>query len=225
MSDKSPETVLYELEHFGVPTRNWSIQEAQKLVGQGLLSREQVDDACKNYQDRMDTESLRKYGTTIPTEKQKLDYALALLDEGRRKIETAEVPANFVNMWSGKYVSSDELQTSGLGGCIATLLYFESQGKREGVMTHYPPLNIEENIQRLRELSDIHLTGDYQRQRGVVLVERTNEASQLLETGIKAIFPEMTLETIVYDQTRVGKVSLNPSQSEWRTEQHGRNTF
>ena len=225
MNDKSPERVLYELEHFGIPTRDWSLQEAQKLVGQGLLSQEQVDGACKRYKDRMDAESLRKYGTATPTEKQKLDYALTLLDDGRKKIENAKLPVDFVSIYSGKYSSGEELHTSGLGGCIATLLYFESQGARDGVMTHYPPLNIDENIQRLRELRDTHLKRDYQRQRGVVLVERPNETSQFLETGIRAIFPEITLDTIVYDQARVGKVSLNPSQSEWRTEQHGRNTF
>lgn len=225
MADKSPERVLYELEHFGIPTRNLSLQEAQKLVGQGSLSREQVNGACEKYQDRIDAESLRKYGTHIPTEKQKLDYALALLESRRKDIESADVPANFVNMYSGKYSSGDGLETSGLGGCIATLLYFESKGVREGVMTHYPSLNIDENIQRLRELRDTHITRDYQRQMGVVLVERPNEASQLLEIGIRVLFPGITLDTIVYDQTRVGKVSLNPSQSEWRSEQHGRNAF
>ncbi len=225
MGDKSAERVLYELEYFGIPTRNRSLQEAQKLIGQGILSREQVDGACKKYQDRIDAESLRKYGTTAPTEKQRLDYALALLESGRKTIETAEVPANFVNMYSGRYSSGEELHTSGLGGCIATWLYFEDKGAREGIMTHYPPLNIDENIQRLRELKNTHLKGNYQRQRGIVLVEKPNEASQFLETGIRIFFPEMTLDTIVYDQTRVGKVSFNPSQSEWRTEQHGRNTF
>jgi len=147
------------------------------------------------------------------------------LERERQDIENAKVPANFVNMYSGKYSSGQELDTSGLCGCIATLLYFESQGVREGVMTHYSPHDVDENIQRLRELRDTHLKGSYQKQRGVVLVERPNKASQFLETGIRALFPEITLDTIVYDQTRVGKVSLNPSQSEWRTEQHGRNSF
>jgi len=225
MKDKSPERVLYELEHFGVPTRDWSLEEAQKLIEQGLLSQKQVDEASKKYQDRIGVESLRKYGTATPTEKQTLDYALKLIDRGRKKIEAVEVPTNFVNMYSGKYSSGERLYTSGLGGCIATLLYFENQEARKGVMTHYPPLNIDENIQRLRELRDTHLKGDYQKQRGVVLAERPNKASQLLETGIRAIFPEITLDTIVYDQTRVGKVSLNPSKSEWQTEQHGRNSF
>lgn len=225
MENKPAEKVLYELEHFGVPIRDWSLQKAQKLVGQGLLSQGQVDSACNKYQDRMDTESLRKYGTTTPTEKQRLDYAFALLDDGRKRIEGVESPADFVNMYSGKYSSGEGLHTSGSGGCIATLLYFESQGVREGIMTHYPPLNIEEDIRRLRELRDTHLKGTYQRQRGVVLVERRDEASQFLETGIRTIFPEITLETVVYDQNRVGKVSLNPSQSEWQTGQHGRNSF
>ena len=225
MKDKPAEEVLYELEHVGVPARDWSLQEAQRLVGQGLLSREQVDSACKKYQDRMDAESLRKYGTTTPTEKQRLDYAWALLDEKRKTIESIESAADFVNMYSGKYSGGEELHTSSLGGCIATLLYFESQGAREGVMTHYPPLNIDENIQRLRELRDTHLKGEHEKQKGVVLAEKRNGASQFLETGIRTIFPEITLDTIIYDQTKVGKVSLNLSQSEWRTEQHGRNSF
>lgn len=223
--NKKAERILWELEVFGVPTRSGSLEEAQKLVSQGLLSQEQVNGACEKYQDRIDAKNLRKYGTANPTEKQILDHALALLDKGRKRIECLEVSANFVNMYSGKYSNGDELYTSGLGGCIATLLYFECQGRKEGIMTHYPPLNIDENIQRLRELRDTHLRGDHQRQRGVVLVEKSNEASRLLEIGIRAIFPEVTLETVVYDQNRVGKVSLNPSQSEWRTEQHGRNSF
>lgn len=225
MEEKSPETILYELEHFGIPSRDYSLQAAQKLVEQGLLSSEQVEEASKRYQDRIDAESLRKYGTTTPTEKQKIDYTLALLDTGRKKLESVESATDFVEMWSGKYSSGDELHTSGLGGCIVTLLYFERPGVKEGMMAHYPTLNINENMERLRELKAAHLNADYQRQRGVILVERPNETSQFLETGIKAIFPGITLDTIVYDQTRVGKVSFNPAQSEWQTEQHGRNSF
>ena len=154
MVDKSPNKVLYELEHFGIPTRNWSLAEANKLVERGLLAQEQVDDACGRYQTKIEAENVRKYGTTAPSEKQKLDFSLALLDDGREKIENIESPADFVNMYAGKYSSGDELHTSGLGGCIATLLYFENQGKREGIMTHYPPLNIDENIAKLKELQE-----------------------------------------------------------------------
>jgi hypothetical protein len=148
-----------------------------------------------------------------------------LIDKLRRVAERPEVPANFVKIYSGKYSSGEELYTSGLGGCIATLLYFEGKETKEGILTHYPPLGIDENIAKLRELQEQNLREDYQRQIGIVLVERPTEASQLLETGIRVVFPGVTLETVVYDQNRVGKVSLNPSQSEWRTEQHGRNFF
>jgi hypothetical protein len=39
MSDKPAERALYELEHFGVPTRDSSLEEAERLVSQGVLSR------------------------------------------------------------------------------------------------------------------------------------------------------------------------------------------
>lgn len=225
MGNKLAEKVLYGLEHFGVPTRDWSLQEAQELVSQGLLSQEEVDKACKRYQAKIDDESLRKYGTTTPTKKQKLDHALNLLETLRKEIENAELPDNFVKMYSGKYSSGKELRTSGLGGCMTTLLYFESQKPSEGIMTHYPPLNVDENIQKLRELKDEHLKGHYEKGKGVILVERLNETSQILEAGLRVLFPEIVLDTVVYDQNRIGMVSLNPSQSEWRTEQHGRNAF
>jgi len=225
MREKLPDRVLYELEHFGIPTRNSSIEQAQKLVASGQLSQKQVDNACAKYQTRIDAESARKYGTTNPTDEQKLNYSLDVLARGKETLRGIDTPDNFVKMSNGKYTNGEELYTSGLGGCITTMLYFEGKEAKKGILTHFPPLEIDENIAKLRGLQEQNLSGDYQRQGGVVLVERPNEASQLLETGIRAIFPEITLDTIVYDQTQVGKVSLNPSQSEWRTEQHGRNSF
>ena len=105
------------------------------------------------------------------------------------------------------------------------MLYFEGEGIKEGILTHYPPLEIDDNIAKLKELREQNLSTEYQIQKGIVLVERQTEASQLLEIGIKSVFPEITLETIVYNQGRVGKVSLNPLKGEWRTEQHRRNSF
>lgn len=223
MSEKSRDRVLWELEHFGIPTRVRSLAEAQKLVQSGQLTRKQVDDACTKYQSRIEAKNVRKYGTPNPTDEQKMSYALNFIDECKGKLKGISASPNFVKMNDGKYSSGEEIYTSRLGGCIVTLLYFEGKETKEGILTHYPPLDIDDNIAKLRELQEKNLRGDYQRQRGIVLVERPTEASQLLETGIKAIFPEATLETVVYDQTKVGKVSLDPSQSEWKTEQHGRN--
>ncbi|MBU2639274.1 MAG: hypothetical protein KKG75_01040 [Nanoarchaeota archaeon] len=225
MVDKSPDKILYELEHFGIPTRNGSLVEAHRLVEGGQLLQEQVDDACARYQSKIEAENVRKYGTPDPTEKQKLDYALNLFAKGKETLRGIDTPRDFVEMSDGKYTSGEELHTSGLGGCIATLLYFEGEGTKEGILTHYPPLEIDENISKLRELQEQNFGREYQKQRGVVLVERPTEASQLLETGIRAVFPGVTLETVVYDQNRIGKGSLNPSRSEWRTEQHGSNSF
>lgn len=225
MKDKTPEQILYELEYFGIPTRDWSLKEAQGLISQGKLSRQQVDEACSRYQVRVDADNSRKYGMSTPTEQQRLNYSLRLIEDLRREVESAEVPANFVNMYSGKYSNGDELHTSGLGGCTATLLYFERRGKREGILTHYAPLNIDENIKKLKSLRDLHMQGEPTYQKGVVLVEQKNDASALLQTGVQAIFPGITLDTILYDQSRTGKVTLNPSGKVWISEQHGVNSF
>ena len=225
MRDKSPDEVLYELERFGIPTRNRSIVKANELMERGQLSKEQVDDACARYQNRIEAENVRKYGTPNPSRKKRTDYALNLFAKGKETLRGIDGPPDFVEMFDGKHTSGDELYTSGLAGCIATLLYFEGKGTKEGILTHYPPLEIVNNIAKLRELQKKNLGAEYQRQRGIVLVERPTEASQLLETGIRTIFPRVTLETVVYNQNRVGRASLNPSQSEWRTEQHGSNSF
>lgn len=225
MRKKSPDKILYELEHFGIPTRNGSLAEANKLVESGQLTQEKVDDACARYQTRIKAENVRKYGTPNPTDEQRLNYSFDVLARGKETLRGIDTPPDFVEMSNGKYTNGDELHTSGLGGCIATLLYFEGEGPKEGILTHYPPLEIGENIAKLRELQEQNLGSDYQKQRGIVLVEKPTEASQLLETGIRAVFPGVTLETVVYNQSRIGRVSLNPSQGEWKTEQHGSNSF
>lgn len=225
MADKSPDKILYKLEHFGVPTRDWFLAEAHKLVQMGQLSQQQVDGACSRYRSKIEAENVRKYGTPEPTDKQKLDYALNLFADGKETLRRIDTSPDFVEMFDGKYTSGDELHTSGLGGCIVTLLYFEGDGTKKGILTHYPPLEIDDNIAKLIKLQEQNLDGDYQRQRGIVLVERPTEASQLLETGIRVVFPEVSLETVVYSQSRIGRVSLNPSQSKWRTGQHGSISF
>ncbi len=225
MEDKSSEEILYELEHFGMPMRFRSLEKAKELVRSGRLSQEQVCRACKKYHEEVRAENIRQYGTPYPSREQKIAHALNLFEKLKKELEEIETTPNLVKMYEGKYTSGDELYTNRPNGCIVTLLYFESPGIREGILTHYPPLGILDNIEKLKELKEQNLKTNYQKQRGIILIKRPTKASQLLETAIREMFPQIKLQTIMYDPDTVGTVSLNPSQREWGTAQHGINYF
>ena len=85
-------------------------------------------------------------------DKQKLDYLLKLIADAKKILRENDTPLDFVEMYTGKYTNDDELYTSGLAGCIVTLLYFEGDGTKEGILTHYPAEDVYSNVVKLIEL-------------------------------------------------------------------------
>lgn len=151
---------------------------------------------------------------------------LGIDQEGIRSIVEACTAPHFVAMWDGKHTNHETIYTWGLGGCIATLLYFEDDIGSDGILTHYPGLHAERNVRKLEELRDRHLHRDYRAQRGVILVEDDlGEVPSLLENGIRNMFPDMVLQKVAYDKDRVGTVRLDVSHGTWRTAQHETNRF
>lgn len=142
----------------------------------------------------------------------------------------------------GSYSEGQELYTSSLTGCLATLLFFEDKTLRKSILTHYLPLQegtkpkysflaqgfhreIDKNLEKITELKQKCVVDEYFFQRGIILVPKIDKASKLLERGVQELFPSMSLELVIYDLNKPLIARINPALRIWMTEQHGINFF
>lgn len=138
---KTPEErVLWEIECFGHPTRDSSLEKAQELIAAGRLSQDQVDDAYEKYQTRIERENIRKYGTPNPTESQKLDYAMGLLSAAKEFFGEREDIPGFVKMYDGKYSKGEEMYTPNPSGCISEPALFRGRRNQGGASNPLSPV-------------------------------------------------------------------------------------
>jgi hypothetical protein len=218
MKSPTPQETLYGLEPFGYPTRNWYFEDAKKLVEQGLLTQQQVDGAWKIGQDKIDAENIKMYGTKNPTPAQIFEHGLKIL-------KSVKFSENFVEMNDGKYSYGKELITSARG-CTLSLLYFENQEeqcKRHGILTHYDPINLTKNFDKLIELrKKLTFKPDYQK--GVLLTSEDDKHFRDFRNIVEVMFPRINLETIVYDGRELD-VAINPAEKYWGSNLHGRKNF
>ncbi len=196
MTHKTQKRILYELERFGIPTRDHSLRTAQSMITQGLLTQDQVDQACQRYETRIREENIKKYGVANPTDQRRKEEFIRFVEEKRKELEETERPKGYVGMWAGKYSFGEELRTASAAGCIATLLYFEREGRREGIFTHYPCLHVDQNIARIEELRDENMGERHDLQRGIVLALDEGLSVKCLQTAIRALFPGIEVNTV-----------------------------
>lgn len=224
---KNPEDILYALRHFGEPTRTGFLEEAEELISQDLLTRAEIERVCEEYDTKRKAENLKRYGTEEPTVNDIVKKAMETLNQdmmGLAKLKD-NLPKNFVEMSDAKYTSGEELYTSGLGGCLALLVYLEADDKKEGILAHFPPLNLVESIDKIRKIEEENCKGDYKTKKAVLLVGKDDHSAELIRKCLPMFFRNISIETILYNEESIGKVKLNPSEKYWESEQHGRNSF
>ena len=133
-------------------------------------------------------------------------------------------PENLVGMYDGKYTDSKTLYTSGLGGCTATLVYFESDTKKEGILTHFPPTNLVENVQKIEELKE-RTDKKPKSVSGILLVNSFDLHIESFSGVIRCLFPRIKLKVLQYDLSIIGDVSIDPHKGTWKSDQYGENSF
>ena len=106
-----------------------------------------------------------------------------------------------VDMNDGKYSNSRRLMTYGLGGCYAIMIYAKQGDERHGIMTHYSPLNLDDNLKKLEQIAAKHPEiKSLENKKAVILYpERLGEHNRInlshLECGIRCYFGDDTKVT------------------------------
>ncbi|GEM_PF-4661808 len=120
--------------------------------------------------------------------------------------------------------SSENMFTQEVGGCIVTVIYVETLPvKPQGILTHYPPFFLQENINKLHSLrSQIVDVPLYQSAK--IFYKRKDPALESIKSSIDQLFPKIQIEEINYRGFNE-YVTLMPSLKCFESWQNGKNYF
>jgi hypothetical protein len=142
----------------------------QKKESAGTITTKEVEELRKLYRYR--------------------DFSPAIIDLWERT-ERHDPLVEQVQMWQGKEVVVKKgdtqekiLWTYGLAGCLAVAIFTEDQaGVRTGILTHYPPTRIPQNISTLHSLFNKNFALKEQTTKRSVLIVAEERYQQNPQTG------------------------------------------
>lgn len=200
------------LQSSSKPVRDCVLRESGQMIRLGLLSQGQVDSALEIGYDKEKERNISMYGVANPSTQ--LMFKIGL--EGLKDLN---FNPNFVSMNEGRYSSGEELSTIA-GGCNISALYFEKDGRSEGILTHYDPMSLTKNVDKLSDLRG-KLMENPDLKKGVLITSITDNHFNSFKDLIGSYFPGIDLETVVYGRNELD-ANFSPAQGHLETNLFGR---
>ena len=150
------------------------------------------------------------------------------------EVTPIELPGNRVGMYDGKYSTGEELATMYLNGCIATILYIESEKNIGGILTHFTQRQWIGNLEKIETLIDKNVEFEVRSRKSVIITphdlsihveNKPLEVSSLANSICKAFSKiNYSNEIVPYNmfKRRFGlTVKFRHDKQEWESEAHG----